>query len=166
MKSVTLAPIHDYSNVKRHFKLKENTAYDHNYCTREFFCKKDTDGKYSILLPDNAHAIIREGRILHHCVGHGGYIEALAEKRCRILFLRSNENLHEQLITIEEQDGIIRQCYGVEDRKNSDIGIEQFIEKYAALRGWGISAVIYSGNPAYCEVFISCKAVAEISSRE
>ncbi len=119
-------------------KIKENEAEDIEY----------TNGKYSILLPDNANDIIREGRILHHCVGHGGYIQKMAHKKCRILFLRDILRLNEPLLTIEEYNGKIRQCYGLEDRINTDEEIKEFIEEFALERGWGIDATIYLKNPA------------------
>ena len=43
---------------------------------------------YAIILPEDAMDIIREGRILCHCVGHAGYFESMAAGGCRILFLR------------------------------------------------------------------------------
>ncbi len=102
-----------------------------------------TNGRYSILMPDSAEDIIREGRCLHHCVGHGGYIEKMARRQCRILFLRSNENIKKPLITIEEQDGRIRQCFGFADSINSDPGVRDFIKEYAGIRDFKIDAEIY-----------------------
>lgn len=103
-----------------------------------------TNGRYSIIMPEDAKDIIREGRILHHCVGHGGYIEAMARRECRILFLRDNQKITEPLITIEERSGRIRQCYGLADSYNKNEEIRDFIKEYAAVRGWEIDAVIYS----------------------
>jgi len=103
-----------------------------------------TDGKYSILMPGDARDIIREGWKLQHCVGGAGYIGAMAENRCTILFLRNNRELETPLITIEEKDGRIRQCYGFRNTHNSNAEIRDFIKEYAALHHFKIDAVIFS----------------------
>ncbi len=103
-----------------------------------------TDGSYSILMPSSAGDIIREGRMLHHCVGHGGYIERMARRQCRILFLRENKDITKPLITIEERNGKICQCYGFADSINRDVRIRDFIKEFASKRGWEIRAPIYS----------------------
>ncbi len=107
-----------------------------------------TNGKYSVLMPDSAADIIREGRILHHCVGHGGYIEAMAEGQCRILFVRDNLCIDKPLITMEERAGRIKQCYGFEDSLNANPEIRDFIGEYLKVQGWENEAVIYSEKSA------------------
>ncbi len=103
-----------------------------------------SDGRYSILMPGSAEEIIEEGRYLCHCVGTAGYIEAMAAKRCTILFLRNNDRIAKPLITIEERDGAIRQCYGFRDTYNTDENIRDFIQAYAADHELRIEARIYS----------------------
>ncbi len=123
-------------------------------CDRDIIFRKEkeakdieyTNGLYSILMPRDAQDIIREGRNLHHCVGHGGYIEAMARRECRILFLRDNLRIGESLITIEERDGIIRQCYGFADSINQNERIRDFIVEYAKGHGFKIEAVIYHNS--------------------
>lgn len=105
-----------------------------------------TDGTYSIIMPDDAEDIIREGRELDHCVGRAGYIERMANGVCRILFLRKNDDLLRPLITIEERDGVIRQCYGYRDGYNKDPKIRDFIKEYAAIRVFRIECVIFSAD--------------------
>lgn len=100
-------------------------------------------GKYSIIMPENARDIINEGRQLNHCVGRAGYIEKMAEGNCRILFLRNNQDIHKPLITMEEVDGAIRQCYGYGDSINTDLEIRDFIKEYAGVKNLTISARIY-----------------------
>lgn len=111
--------INKYSESIRKRKEKEAEA------------KEFRGDKYTIVMPKDAEDIIREGQILEHCVGRAGYIDAMSRKECTILFLRSNENLSKPLITIEERDGAIRQCYGYRDSYNSDPEISAFIEEYA-----------------------------------
>ncbi|MCR5223021.1 MAG: PcfJ domain-containing protein [Lachnospiraceae bacterium] len=114
-------------------KRKKEEAKDREY----------TNGFYSILMPKDAKDIVREGRILCHCVGRAGYIEAMAAGFCTILFLRDDRNLDTPLITIEERDGRIRQCYGRLDSYNKNAKIRDFIMEYALLKDLEIDAVIY-----------------------
>ncbi|MBQ6968024.1 MAG: PcfJ domain-containing protein [Lachnospiraceae bacterium] len=102
-----------------------------------------SDGKYSVLMPHDANEIINEGRMLQHCVGNAGYIRKMAEGLCTILFLRDNRDLAAPLITMEECDGSIVQCYGFRDKYNSSPEIREFIKDYASRRNLKINAVIY-----------------------
>ena len=114
--------------------IKEKESSDWEYRT----------GKYSIIMPENARDIINEGRQLNHCVGRAGYIEKMAKGNCRILFLRNNQDIHKPLITMEEVNGVIRQCYGYGDSLNKDPEIRDFIKEYAEHKGLSIQACIYS----------------------
>ncbi len=102
-----------------------------------------TNGRYSVILPQNAADIMREGRILGHCVGYGGYIESMAKGKCRILFLRNNADITAPFITMEERDGYVEQCYGKCDTYNSSITVRDFIEEYALKRDIKIDCIIY-----------------------
>ncbi|MBP3279714.1 MAG: PcfJ domain-containing protein [Butyrivibrio sp.] len=114
--------------------IKEKESSDWEYRT----------DKYSIVMPENARDIINEGRQLNHCVGRAGYIEKMAKGNCRILFLRSNNDIHKPLITIEEVKGVIRQCYGYGDSINTNPEIRDFIKEYAEAKGLSIQACVYS----------------------
>ncbi len=103
-----------------------------------------TNGKYSIIMPKDASDIICEGRMLKHCVGSAGYIERMSEGITRILFLRNNKDIHTPLLTLEDRQGIITQCYGFGDSYNKNSEIRDFIKEYAGHRGLRIDAVIYS----------------------
>lgn len=102
-----------------------------------------SNGEYSIVMPNDAADIIREGRELRHCVGSAGYIERMANNKCRILFLRENAELSKPLITIEERDGCIKQCYGYRDSFNHNEKIRDFLTEYAKSRGLNVTAVTY-----------------------
>ena len=101
------------------------------------------EGIQHLLMPEDAADIIREGRELKDCVGSAGYIEAMANNKCRILFLRKNTALSKALITTEERNSNIRQCYGYRDSYNRNEKIRDFITEYAKKRGLGITAEIY-----------------------
>lgn len=115
-------------------------AYQVNYSAvierrkkQEAHKKEYSNGTYSVIMPKNADEIVEEGRYLRHCVGTAGYIEAMAANRCTILFLRDNKKINTPLITIEERDGAIRQCYGARDTYNTNEQIRDFIMEYASL---------------------------------
>ncbi len=124
--------IADHSPAIRERKKKETRKWEY------------TNDVYSILMPEDAEDIIREGRLLQHCVGSAGYIGAMAREKCTILFLRKNGDTGKPLITIEERDGAIRQCYGFRDSINTDPAIRDFIEEYAAKHDLKIEARIYT----------------------
>ena len=144
--------IHDYHDkmsritglIKRADQIVNYTAMIEQRKKEEARSREYSNGQYSILMPKNAEEIIEEGRCLQHCVGVAGYIEAMAAKRCTILFLRDNKRIEEPLITIEERDGAIRQCYGKKDTLNTDAHIRDFIQEYAADHDLRIETVIYS----------------------
>ncbi|MBO4900914.1 MAG: PcfJ domain-containing protein [Lachnospiraceae bacterium] len=143
--------IHDYHNrIQRVLDILDcstqilmYTAAIEERKKNEASQREYTDGTYSIIMPANANDIIREGRELCHCVGRAGYIEAMAAKRDTILFLRENKNIDKPLITIEEKNGSIRQCYGYRDSYNSNSRIRDFIQDYADRHDLKINAKIY-----------------------
>ena len=144
--------IHDYhSKMIRLIDILQSSNKIERY-TKEIESRKDkeakdweySDGRYSILMPDDASSIISEGGVLCHCVGTAGYIDAMARGDCTILFLRNNIDIRAPLITIEVRDGAIRQCYGYGDRHNHDEHIRDFIMDYAARKKLTITATIYT----------------------
>ncbi|RKM61326.1 hypothetical protein D6855_05395 [Butyrivibrio sp. CB08] len=124
--------INKYTEAIR--RRKEKEAKDREYRAE----------RYSVIMPRDALDIITEGRKLEHCVGRAGYIESMAGNGCTILFVRDNNHLEEPLITMEEKQGVICQCYGFRDSYNHDPEIGQFIKDYAALRNLKIQTTIYS----------------------
>lgn len=55
--------------------------------------------KYSVLVPEKALDIIREGQLMHHCVG--GYVDRHFDGSLCICFLRKNDDIETPLYTIE-----------------------------------------------------------------
>lgn len=68
--------------------------------------------KFSILYPNSALDLGKEGNALNHCVG--GYTRNIENGMgdLHILFVRSNKNLEKPLYTLEIRHGEIRQFYG------------------------------------------------------
>ena len=95
---------------------------------RSMFYYEDDD--FLIRPARSAKEIVREGRILHHCVGGDGYLRKHNNGDSYILFLRWKESQEEPYITIEIKDGKIQQWYGEYDRKPDQNIIEPWLEKY------------------------------------
>jgi predicted RNA-binding Zn-ribbon protein involved in translation (DUF1610 family) len=81
---------------------------------------------FTMLPPQSAEEIVREGHTLHHCVG--SYAERVAKGECIIFFLRRTENVSEPFITVELCDGAVTQARG---QNNGDPPPE--VKKYLAL---------------------------------
>lgn len=82
-----------------------------------------TDGKYVIVSPTGIGDIIREGRILNHCISdRDRYYDRIARREAYILFLRRAINPQEPYYTLEiEPDATIRQKRTVDDEQLEDI---------------------------------------------
>lgn len=84
------------------------------------------DENFAILAPKNIFEIIKEGRMLHHCVGSTGsgerYYERMERRESFILFLRRAEEPADPYYTLEvEPDGTVRQKRTLFDRQHKDI---------------------------------------------
>ncbi len=100
-----------------------------------------SDENYSIILPKNANDIRQEGTVLQHCVG--SYVALVARKETTILFLRKNKEMDKRLLTIELNNGNIRQCFGLHDTYNKDKNVGEFIRSWAKKHNFGISCPVY-----------------------
>ncbi len=74
-------------------------------------------GGYCVVIPDDISDLIREGNILHHCVGKMGYDLKVIKGTSIIAFLRKTEDKETPLYTVEYRIdlGKIAQCYGRND---------------------------------------------------
>ena len=83
----------------------------------------------TILVPERASDIIREGREQHHCVGASDrYMERMDKGESYILFLRKKEEPKKPYYTLEVTwDGKIRQSYGEYDRKPDEGKINEWL---------------------------------------
>ena len=88
---------------QRYEKLQEMYAY--------------TDGEYEIVIPTGINDIVKEGKVLSHCVG--GYASRHVEGKTTIVFLRKCTAPQERLVTVEVSDSEKRifQRYGYRDRQ-------------------------------------------------
>ena len=91
------------------------------------------DKEYMIVPALRCEDLMREGRILHHCVGASSiYMEKMAEGKSWILFLRKKDYPEEPYYTLEidmKTDKIL-QWYSEYDRKPDREKIQKVLNKY------------------------------------
>lgn len=76
----------------------------------------DLKGKdYSIVRPTHVKDIINEGASLSHCVA--SYVDDIINRRCKILFLRTTDNIDNSLVTVEVRGTTVRQVRGKFNRR-------------------------------------------------
>ena len=85
-----------------------------------------TDEEYTVIAPQDIFEIIKEGRMLHHCVGNDGagerYYDRMERRESFIMFLRRTEEPNDPYYTLEiEPDGTVRQKRTLFDRQYEDI---------------------------------------------
>ena len=91
------------------------------------------DKEYMIVPAAKCEELMREGRILHHCVGASSrYMEKMAAGETWILFLRRKDSLEDPYYTIEidmKTDAIL-QWYSEYDRKPDREKIQKVLERF------------------------------------
>lgn len=91
------------------------------------------DDEYCVISPTGGYDIIKEGQHLHICVGKGGYIEKMAQKKSDILFVRKKSNPSKPFITMEiamDKNGkSLEQARGYRNQ-NADKKTANFIRKW------------------------------------
>ena len=96
---------------------------------------------------------MREGRILHHCVGGDTYLSKHNTNISHILFLRFKETPETPYITIEVRGNGIVQWYGAYDKKPDQKNIDRWLSRYirmlndGTLRWTDESAMQYADMP-------------------
>ena len=86
--------------------------------------------KYLIRPARSAIEIVREGRVLHHCVGGDNYLSGHNNGKSYILFLRKKSEAEEPYITIEIRENKIVQWYGAYDNKPDKEIIDRLLKEY------------------------------------
>lgn len=76
-----------------------------------------TDGELLVRPAANAEEVVREGKLLHHCVG--GYADRHISGATTILFLRRRSAPGKPLCTIEVSGNTIRQIHGWDDERTT-----------------------------------------------
>lgn len=90
----------------------------------------DKKSVYIAVIAHNPADLIKEGELLHHCVGQMGYDQKFAREETLIFFIRAKEQPNIPLVTVEYSptQKRILQCYGDHDSKPSE-DIMTFVNK-------------------------------------
>ncbi len=91
------------------------------------------DGTYEVIVPSGAADIMREGRLLSHCVGSSDrYFDRIADEESYIMFLRKSAERDRPWYTMEvEPGGCVRQLRTIGDAEGEDR-----VEAKAFLTNW------------------------------
>lgn len=101
-----------------------------------------TNGELSVIPPASVIDIIKEGRVLHHCVRT--YVKAVCNGETDILFIRKTDKIDEPFFTLEVRNGKLRQCHGF-GNKNPDDNISRFLSMFCKEKGlktWGVTDIL------------------------
>lgn len=91
-----------------------------------------TNGELSVIPPASVIDIIKEGRVLHHCVR--SYVKAVCSGETDILFIRRTDKVDMPFFTLEIRNGGLRQCHGF-GNKNPDENISRFLSMFCKEKG-------------------------------
>ena len=120
-----------HNNLVDIYNRRDMQAYDGKFKQLiplfEKYCYSDDN--FTVLYPESANDLAKEGIRLHHCVK--SYIEDVINKKTIILFIRKNENINKPFFTLEVKNNTVRQCHGF-DNCNTDTvdGLDDFLKKF------------------------------------
>ena len=89
------------------------------------------NGEYVVVIPQQIRELIREGELLHHCVGRMGYDKKMAEGKSLIAFVRKASEIGRPFVTVEfDLKALgVRQAYGDHDSK-PPADVQAFVESW------------------------------------
>jgi len=89
-----------------------------------------TKGDYAVIIARSPAELIREGDILHHCVGRMNYDQKMVREETLIFFIRNKDNPNTPFVTVEysPKSKKVLQCYGDTDTKPND-AVNDFVNK-------------------------------------
>lgn len=87
---------------------------------------------YVVIIADSKKSLVREGALLHHCVGRMDYDQRIAKEQSLIFFIRKVEATNKPFVTLEFnlEDLAVRQCYAAYDKK-PDKEVLDFVDVWA-----------------------------------
>lgn len=119
----------EYPDIKKHYRR--------NYKKYHF-----EDDEYIIRPARSAEEIVKEGRILHHCVGGDGYLEKHNTDESFILMLRFKKSADVPYITVEIRNDKIIQWYGAHDKKPDEKNIQKWLDDYIKMLSCGVKSEV------------------------
>lgn len=122
-----------HNKVTKEMRVMKSAEKEKKYQKRKAELKKYLykTSKYTIVIPESLEAIITEGQELHHCVG--AYVEAVAEGRTNILFIREIGKEDNPYYTMEIRDERIVQYRGAYNNRHANPvpkSMKQFVKMF------------------------------------
>ena len=84
--------------------------------------QKDTEETFIVIIAKSPQDLIREGEILHHCVGRMNYDQRFIREESLIFFVRDKDTPDAPLVTLEYsiKNHKVLQCYGDGDNRPNE----------------------------------------------
>ena len=125
--------IDEYNTAKAMKDAEERKALYEKFATvasKYLGLEYDKKSIYIAVIAQNPSDLIREGELLHHCVGRMGYDQKFAREESLIFFIRTKEQPNVPFVTVEysPKQKRVLQCYGDHDSKPDD-GVMEFVNK-------------------------------------
>ena len=101
-----------------------------NIAEKYISLQSDKNENYAVIIAKSPADLIKEGEILHHCVGRMNYDQKFAREESLIFFVRNINDINTPFVTLEYSlsNHKILQCYGYADSKPQDEVLE-FVNK-------------------------------------
>lgn len=124
----------DQNNTKKAeldaLKRKELYAQFASIADKYLALEKQNGREYIAIIAHSPAELIREGDILHHCVGRMNYDQRFVREESLIFFIRLKADVNTPLVTVEYslKSHRVLQCYGENDHKPEE-SILHFVNK-------------------------------------
>lgn len=109
--------IDEYNTAKALKDAEERKEFYKKFAAvADKYASMSCDGKNGlcVIIAHSPYDLIREGELLHHCVGRMGYDQKFVREESLIFFVRETENRNTPFVTIEYglKEKKVRQCHG------------------------------------------------------
>lgn len=93
----------EYASWKAKQDAKQKREFNRKFIevSKKLKCYELVGDKYTILIPNKAADLVKEGMKLHHCVGRMGYDKKMADGISFIAFIRVNDKVSVPYATVE-----------------------------------------------------------------
>lgn len=125
--------IDEYHTAKALQKEKERRAFlkdFKNVAEKYISLQRNLKDSFIVVIAKSPADLVKEGKILHHCVGRMNYDQKFVREESLIFFIRNKDNPTTPFVTIEYslKNHKVLQCYGDHDSKPAEEVLE-FVNK-------------------------------------
>lgn len=111
--------MHDLRTAQWGSKKKKTKAKEFKEAAKKYKEFRYDSTEYCVVIPEKISDLVREGSILHHCVGKMGYDTKMIKGHSFIAFIRKADAKNDPFVTVEYdlRTNKITQIYGEHDSK-------------------------------------------------